>query len=525
MKALNPIPKDKTFLFFALLFFSNIGILSAQTNSLDSSFQKQFNSFNTNIHKEFNTFRQHNDSLFLQFLAQSWKEINGVQNKIPTLPEPKNPPTYKAPETPLTPKSPKADSVSPATDQQPKVLPSPPPQITPDTLQQPAPLAPELPDADEPLPIKTDTIPNQSAMSISVPMSKIEYYGTNFNLPSTSQGLPVLSALTKQGIISYFADASASSILNTTVKTLKKESDECRLNNWGLANLFIKASEKIYPDINNRVLFTWFAMLRSGFNVKVGYNDRSVYLLLPSNENLYETSYTIKGRQYYFLNFGLGQPKPEHLSIHEADYPQGIASLSFMLTQTPELANLFSTKTLSASHSLVLKLNKNLMDFYNNYPQCELKVFFTAPLSANVVRQLDVYFIPAFENKNDLERVAFLLKFIHDAIRYQTDGDQFGHEKYFFADETLYYPFADCEDRSVLLAKLINRYTSCKVIGLSYPTHVSLAINIPSVPNGKYIIYNNAHYYHCDPTYIGAPFGKPMPDFENVTPVIIDYMP
>ncbi|MFZ4546139.1 MAG: hypothetical protein ACOYN4_01820 [Bacteroidales bacterium] len=512
-------------LFLALMLTSIPTLLSAQSNSLDSSFQKQFNTFNTDIQKEFNTFRQNNDSLFLQFLAQSWKEINGMQNKIPTLPEPKNPPTYKAPETPVAPKSPKADSVSPQPEPQPKVLPSPPPQITPDTLQQPVPIAPELPDAVEPLPIKTDTIPNHAVMELSVPSIKIEYYGTNFNLPTYSQGLPLLSSLSKQGIIAYFADASASSILNSTVKALKKEADECRLNNWGLANLFLKASEKIFPDINNRVLFTWFAMLRSGFNVKVGYNNSSIYLLLPSNENLYETSYTIKGKQYYFLNFGLGQAKPEHLNIHEADYPQGITSLSFMITQTPELTNLFTARTLSANPSLVLKLNKNLIDFYNNYPQCELKVFFTAPLSANAIRQLDAYFLPALDNKKEDEKVTFLLKFIHQSIRYKTDGDQFGHEKYFFADETLYFPFADCEDRSVLLAKLINRYTSCKVIGLSYPTHVSLAVNMPSLQNGKYLTYNNLHYYHCDPTYIGASFGMPMPDFENTTPVIIDYMP
>jgi hypothetical protein len=512
-------------LFLALMLTGIPTLLSAQSNSPDSSFQKQFDTFNTDIHKEFSTYRQSNDSLFLQFLAQSWKEINGVQNKIPTLPEPQTPPTYKAPETPVTPKSPKSDSVSPQPEPQPKVLPSPMPKITPDTLLQPLPIAPELPDAIERFPIKTDTIPNQSAMSVSVPMSKIEYYGTNFDLPSTSQNLPVLSALTKQGIISYFADASASSILNIAVKTLKKEADECRLNNWGLANLFIKASEKMYPDINNRVLFTWFAMLRSGFNVKVGYNKRSIYLLLPSNENLYESSYTIKGKQYYFLNFGLGQANPENLTIHEGDYPQAITSLSFMITQTPELTNLFTTRTLSANPSLVLQLNKNLMDFYNNYPQCELKVFFTAPLSANAIRQLDAYFLPVLNTKKDDEKVAFLLKYIHQYIRYKTDDDQFGHEKYFFADETLYFPFADCEDRSVLLAKLINRYTNCKVIGLSYPSHVSLAVNLPSVPNGKYIIYNNARYYHCDPTYIGAPFGTLMSDFENETPKIIDYMP
>jgi hypothetical protein len=360
-------------------------------------------------------------------------------------------------------------------------------------------------------------------MSNAVAMTKITYFGTDFNVPSVTQGLPILSTISKQGIIGYFASASTSSILNTAAITLKKESDECRLNDWGFANLLMKAAQKMYSRQAEQVMFTWFALLRNGYNVKVGYDKQNVYLLLPATETLYEISYNVNGLKYYLLNFGSGKVEPERLSIHEADYPQAKTSLSFMLTQTPELSMLFTSRTLSFSKSLELKLNKNLVDFYSIYPQCELKIFFKAPLSANATTQLDSYLLPVLENKKDDERVAFLLNFVHEAIRYKTDGQQFGHEKYLFADETLYYPAADCEDRAVLLAKLINRYTNCKTIGLSYPTHVSLAVNLTSLPNGKYITYNNLRYYHCDPTYIGASCGMPMSEFENEIPKIIDF--
>jgi hypothetical protein len=269
-------------------------------------------------------------------------------------------------------------------------------------------------------------------------------------------------------------------------------------------------------------MFTWFALIRSGFNAKIGYTEQNVYLLLPSNEILYEMSYTVNSRPYYLLNFGIAQAIPGHLSIHQADYPQSVG-LSFMLTQTPELTNLFTIRMLNYSRSLELKLNKNLIDFYNVYPKCELKVFFKAPLSANAISQLDRYFLPVLENKKDDDRVAFLLKFVQNAIPYKTDKQQFGREKYLFADETLYYPAADCEDRAILLAKLINRYTNCKVIGLSYPTHVSLAVNLRSLPGGRFITYKNLPFYHCDPTYIGAGCGIPLPEVENMIPRIIDF--
>ena len=40
-----------------------------------------------------------------------------------------------------------------------------------------------------------------------------------------------------------------------------------------------------------------------------------------------------------------------------------------------------------------------------------------------------------------------LLSFVQQAFDYKTDQDAYGAEKYMFADELLFYPFADCEGR------------------------------------------------------------------------------
>ncbi len=503
---------------FVLLLCSPYATL-AQTNSPDSSFQKQFSAFNASINNEFNTFIQHNDSVFLQFLSQSWKEFDAVPNKMPSPPKPAIPPVY-APV--VKPSIPTVDSLPPALPAQPSVEPLPQQNPTPINDQ----LKPEIKiqPVDEPSThVETEPLPIQSSISNVPPMGRFEFFGTNFNIPIAIQQLPVLSQVSKQSIEKYLLAAFASPTLNNTAATLKKEADECSLNDWGLANLCMKAARQIYPHPNDQIMFTWFALIRSGFNVKIGYNEQNVYLLIPSNQKLYEYSYAVNGIAYYLLNLGAGQPEPQHLRIHEADYPNTTAGLSFLITQTPGLKNLFIPKTIAYTPALQFSLNKNLIDFYSLYPQCELYVFFKAPLSANALTQLDTYFLKALQSKNDDDKVAFLLHFMHVAIPYKTDREQFGHEKYLFADETLFYPAADCEDRAILLAKLINRYTSCKVIALSYPTHVSLAVNLSSLPAGKYIAYKNLRYYHCDPTYIGASCGMPMPDFENVIPEIIDF--
>jgi len=127
------------------------------------------------------------------------------------------------------------------------------------------------------------------------------------------------------------------------------------------------------------------------------------------------------------------------------------------------------------------------------------------------------------KNKTDTEKVNFLLDFIQHAIDYQTDEKQFGSENYLFAEETICYPYADCEDRTVLLSQLVREYTGLNTIAIVYPNHVSLAVNISENFEGAYVEHDNNKYYMADPTYIGAKLGMVMPEFENVVPEIIEF--
>ena len=465
----------------------------AQVDSTGNNYQKDFNSFKGSISQQFDNFVQHNDSVFIQFLAQSWKEFNGAQNKMPTPPKPVK---------------------------QPKVSPSTKPEIpvNSDTINVPPVL-----DNEQLIPVPKDSVPKKvEAFSTASTSSSFIFYGSVISMPRPGSGLPKLNTLTKDGIISFFTSASNSSLLNSISRAVKESSTDCKLNDWGLASMLMTAAQKLYSTRNEQVLFTWYALIRNGFNAKVGYNRERVYLLLPATEKVYSLSYSINGISYYLIDFDLNNQQANLLSIYEADYPGNKTGFSFLITESPQLGNQFMTKTIGIGTFFDLKINTNLINYYANYPTCELKVFFAAPLSEAVVRQLDAYFNPALVNKTDDERVAFLLNFVQRGIKYQTDQEQFGREKYLFAEETLFYPAGDCEDRAILLAKLIKRYTKLEAIGLLYPEHVSLAVNIKNVTSGKYFTYKNKRYYNCDPTYLGASCGEIMPRFMNSVPEFID---
>lgn len=123
--------------------------------------------------------------------------------------------------------------------------------------------------------------------------------------------------------------------------------------------------------------------------------------------------------------------------------------------------------------------------------------------------------------KSTYEAANILLNFVQTAFEYKTDGEQFGYERPLFADETLYYPYCDCEDRSILYSILVRELLNLDVVFLEYPGHLATAVSFKEQIAGDHVVLDNKKYIICDPTYIGANIGDAMPQFKKVTAKII----
>ena len=115
-----------------------------------------------------------------------------------------------------------------------------------------------------------------------------------------------------------------------------------------------------------------------------------------------------------------------------------------------------------------------------------------------------------------------MIDFVQSAFKYKVDDEQFGQERTLFANETLFYPFSDCEDRSLLFATLIRELLGLKVVLLDYPEHIATAVRFNQDIEGDYMIINGEKYLVCDPTYIGADIGNCMPMFQEVAASVIN---
>jgi len=295
-----------------------------------------------------------------------------------------------------------------------------------------------------------------------------------------------------------------------------------QLNDWGFYYLLSVASESIFQDSDEQVLFTWLSLLKNGINARIAYNKESIYVLAAFKEQIYNTGVvTILGQDYYLLN-RRNDKISGGLHTYEANYPGDLKPVSIEMKTLPKLANVPENRIfLFDLDTLQIRINLSLINFYSAYPDCNLPVYFNTPLSPQAISSLDASLKPMMKDKTEKEKVDILLKFVQDAFPYKLDMEQFGREKYFFPDETLHYPYSDCEDRAVFLVKLIYLYTNLTAIGLEYSDHVSVAVKLNAPMPGSYVVFKNDRYYICDPTYIGAGLGMAMDEMKKQSPDII----
>ena len=127
------------------------------------------------------------------------------------------------------------------------------------------------------------------------------------------------------------------------------------------------------------------------------------------------------------------------------------------------------------------------------------------------------------QGMTETQAVNFLLRFVQTSLQYETDEQQFGRENYLFPEETLFYPYSDCEDRAVLFAWLVSSLLKLDVVGLDYPGHVAAAVHFNEPVSGDSINYQGKRFVITDPTYIKASVGMTMPDFKKYKPTVISY--
>lgn len=354
--------------------------------------------------------------------------------------------------------------------------------------------------------------------SPAVPFFKninFDFYGQNLTYgtdPRVSKILP--EKINKNGIASAL-DAFLKTDYENLLDQIFETKEEFNLNDWGLLLLVRSVSSEMTNNENYARIFSWAMLNMSGYDAKIGIGGEDCYLMIASAQKMYHTySLLVNGTRYYILDDYEGAD----ISTYKHEFEGRLKVFDFNINKAIELGgrNSFEMAGDNAGVYVNDSVDKNLIDFYDDYPLMEPSVYFNAPMSAVTRNYLHKKLTPRLEGKSEEEKIGCLLDFVQNGFAYKSDRVQFDREKFFFPEELFYYPYSDCEDRSVLFAYLVRWLVGNDVVGLHYPGHMSTAVAITGVKNGDFVKYNDRVFTICDPTYRNAPIGMAMPEYKDL---------
>ena len=351
--------------------------------------------------------------------------------------------------------------------------------------------------------------------------ASFNFYGNNVSVRYDRNESVRISTINEQSISDMWDQLSKTNY-GCTISDLLKWQSELNMNDWGFYMLTKQTVADITSNQNSRVLLTWFLLTKANYKARLAYKGNNLYLLLASANNIYGLPFfTFDNQRYYLL-----EGKANNVYTYNQDFPEARSIVDLNIYKPLNGNELLKNRKIGFKHDgqeyeFNIRYDQNTINFYNDYPQADIKIYFDATVSRATKESITETLMPVVSGLSEVDATEFLLKFVQ-SFAYKTDDQQFGHEKFFFPDEMFYYPYSDCEDRSVLFAYLVKQIVGLDVIGLNYPGHMATAVCFNSKVEGSYIEHNGRRYTICDPTYIGAPVGLAMPQFAKVAAKIVE---
>jgi hypothetical protein len=489
--------------------------------------------------EEFQQFKDERDKEFTAFLKEMWirveteapeKQIDEPKPlKIPVAPpqpEPVQIPVVKPEPAPAVPVMPMPAPVQPA-----PVLPA-----EPETV--PVPVRPEpIPEPVKPIPapvpvpevVMIPPAPVIAPPSVTgVPLA-FDFFGSPVKVGYDPKLAIGLSAPVNGNKMGEFWEKAALADYEPLMNNLLKYRDGMKMTDWGFILLVSETAGKIAPDRNGKVLLSWFILSKAGYETRTAYDRESVYLLVPATSKLYGVSYfTLEDKRYYAVSADGFINNLSNVFTYKKSYPEADRVMNFRMKNYPELGSKISERELSftygrQTYDIRVPYNINDITYFKYHPQTDVTLYAEAGMPDWEGKPLLAQLEPIIKGKTDEEAVNIILKFVQTAFKYATDDKQFGREKFLFAMETIYYPYSDCEDRSILFTYLVKNLLNLDVVLLDFPGHIAAAVAFRTSVKGDSIIFEGKRYTVTDPTYINATAGMTMPQFAKTAPKVVKF--
>ena len=279
---------------------------------------------------------------------------------------------------------------------------------------------------------------------------------------------------------------------------------------------------------------------KSGFAVRLAWEkDKTLRLLYNADTLVCDVNcLDIDGKRYFLYGIANSavtadmkvvnngwKGKPVSMRIN------GEQKFAIKLTE-PRTVTSFNNK----DFTFTFQVNKNLVDFYGDMPAVifdnDFMTRWTSMANVPLEKRLQDTLVKDMKKKlkglSQREAVQMLLSWIlgkvdfegkeqrPETFLFRYDEDVWGKDRAFYAEETLYYPWCDAEDRSILMSRLVRDVLGLRVVFIYYQEHTAIGVCFTDEDvKGAYVVKEGMHFVICDPTYIGSNIGEEMPSMKD----------
>ncbi|MDE6552606.1 MAG: hypothetical protein K2K98_06580 [Muribaculaceae bacterium] len=312
--------------------------------------------------------------------------------------------------------------------------------------------------------------------------------------------------------------------LNNAIRDCLETRIRHNLCDWAYLMYLDRLGRQYCDDPNGATLLTAFLYCQSGYQMRLATDTGKLVMLYGTRHQQYDKRYySINGLNFYPLGRDLSS------SIRICNTPfTGETPMSLAIDKEQLLGDGMSEpRTIKSTRfrdlSVESRVPENLIKFYNDFPSSQLDgnqltrwaIYANTPLAQSTKEAIYPIIKREVEGLTQLQAVEKILNLVQTGLTYGYDSNVWGHDRAFFSEETLFYPYSDCEDRAILFSRLVRDLIGIDVALVYYPNHLATAVCFDEDVAGDAMKIDGRKFTICDPTYIGAPVGTQMPSLRH----------
>lgn len=374
----------------------------------------------------------------------------------------------------------------------------------------------------QPQPVRPiDEAPKEESKEV-----EFAFFGTKERVRASRKQVPRLQTLNAEELAHAWLTLSGEEWTNLVHDCLRIRLQR-QLCDWAYLHMLAAMAQAVCGGAasNEATLLQAYAFCQSGYKMRLCILDGRMEMLFASRHQIFELPYFLIGSEQFYALHDIGGEAQVCTGEFRGEQPLSLLipdeqKLDFAPTSaqpTPHVSERYPSLRIET------QTNQNLLDFYSTYPTSTLgpdvmtrwAMYALTPLATRAQKAIYPALRKALEDRTARQAVEMLLNLVQTGFVYQKDDETWGHDRTFFAEETLHYPGCDCEDRSVLFARLVRDLLHLPVALVFYPGHLATAVCIPGEVQGEHFVIAGQCFTLCDPTYIHAPAGLPMPGMKS----------